>query len=122
MDTIANLEYGEIRIADGVIATIAGLAATAVKGVAGMSGGFVGDIVEVLGKKNLLKGVKVDIKEKIAKIDLSIIVEYGTKIPDVSWEIQDNVKKALETMTGINVSEVNIHIQGVNFPKEDPPL
>lgn len=118
MDTIENLEYGEVKIVDDVIATIAGLAATEVEGVAGMSGGFVGDIAEILGKKSLSKGVKVDVKEKISNIDLYIIVEYGTKIPDIAWEIQENVKKTIETMTSIEVNEVNIHVQGVNFTKE----
>lgn len=119
MDTIENLDYGEVKIVDDVVATIAGLAATEVNGVAGMSGGFVGGIAEILGKKSLSKGVKVEIKEKVALIDLYIIVEYGTKIPDVAWEIQENVKKTVETMTGIEVNEVNIHVQGVNFPKEN---
>ncbi len=118
MDTIENLEYGEVKIVDDVIATIAGLAATEVEGVAGMSGGFVGDIAEILGKKSLSKGVKVDVKEKTSNIDLYIIVEYGTKIPDIAWEIQENVKKTIETMTSIEVNEVNIHVQGVNFTKE----
>jgi len=118
MDTIENLEYGEVKIVDDVVATIAGLAATEVEGVAGMSAGFVGGIAEILGKKSLSKGVKVEVKEKIANIDLYIIVEYGTKIPDVAWKIQENVKKTIETMSGIIVNEVNIHVQGVSFPKE----
>lgn len=118
MDTTENLDYGEVKIVDDVVATIAGLAAIDVKGVAGMSGGFVGGIAEMLGKKSLSKGVKVEIKEKVAVIDLYTIVEYGTKIPDVAWEIQENVKRAVETMTGIEVNEVNIHVQGVHFPEE----
>ena len=119
MDTIENLDYGEVKIVDDVVATIAGLAAVEVKGVAGMSGGFVGGIAEMLGKKSLSKGVKVEIKEKVAIIDLYTIVEYGTKIPDVAWEIQESVKRAVETMTGIEVNEVNIHVQGVHFPEEN---
>ncbi|MCK9267177.1 MAG: Asp23/Gls24 family envelope stress response protein [Alkaliphilus sp.] len=119
MDMTENLDYGEVKIVDDVVATIAGLAAIDVKGVAGMSGGFVGGIAEVLGKKSLSKGVKVEVKEKIAIIDLYIIVEYGTKIPDVAWEIQESVKKSIETMTGIKVNEVNIHVQGVHFPEEN---
>lgn len=119
MDMVENLEYGEVKIVDDVVATIAGLAATEIEGVAGMSGGFVGGIAEMLGKKSLSKGVKVEIKEKIALIDLYIIVEYGTKIPDVAWEIQESVKRTIETMTGIEVNEVNIHVQGVHFPEEN---
>ncbi|HZK57965.1 MAG TPA: Asp23/Gls24 family envelope stress response protein [Clostridia bacterium] len=119
MDTTENLDYGEVKIVDDVVATIAGLAAIDVKGVAGMSGGFVGGIAEMLGRKSLSKGVKVEIKEKVAIIDLYTIVEYGTKIPDVAWEIQESVKRAVETMTGIEVNEVNIHVQGVHFPEEN---
>ncbi len=111
-------EYGQIKIADEVVAVIAGLAATEVSGVAGMSGGIAGGIVEMLGRKNLSKGVKVEVGEKEAAVDLFIIVEYGVKIPDVSWQIQESVKKAIELMTGLKVVEVNIHVQGVNIEKE----
>ncbi len=120
MESINQLEYGEIRIADEVIVTIAGFAATEIKGVSGMSGGFVDDIVEILGKKNLSKGVKVDILDNGIAIDLYLIVDYGIKIPDIAWEIQDNVKTTLECMLNMNVHDVNIHIQGVNFVKEIP--
>ncbi|KAB3537382.1 Asp23/Gls24 family envelope stress response protein [Alkaliphilus pronyensis] len=118
MEAVQRLDNGEIKIADEVIATIAGLAATDIKGVAGMSGDIVGDIAEILGKRNLSKGVKVDIDEKGAKIDLYLIVEYGTRIPDVAWQTQDKVKASIQNMTNLNVLEVNIHIQGVRFPKE----
>lgn len=118
MDATQNLENGEIRIAEDVIATIAGLAAIEVKGVAGMSGGLVGGIAEILGRKSLSKGVKVDINDKGGFVDLYIIVEYGTKIPEVAWEIQDKVKRSIETMTNLNVIEVNIHVQGVRFTKD----
>jgi len=112
------VENGQIRIADEVVGVIAGLAATEVKGVAGMSGGIAGGIAEMLGRKNLSKGVKVEVGERETAIDLYIIVEYGAKIPEVAWEIQENVKNAVETMTGLNVVEVNINIQGVNIEKE----
>ena len=105
----------KIEISNDVIAVIAGVAVSEVQGVAGMSGGFAGGISEVLsGKKNLAKGIKVEINEKTTKIDVNIIVEYGTRIPDVAFEIQNKVKKAVETMTGLTVSEVNVHVQGVN--------
>ena len=104
-----------IKIADDVVAVIAGVAVSEVPGVAGMSGGFAGGITEVLsGKKNLAKGIKVEVGEKETKIDVNIIVEYGTRIPDVAFEIQNRVKKAVETMTGLKVIEVNVHVQGVN--------
>lgn len=111
-------ELGNVKITEEVVAIIAGIAATEVNGVAGMSGGLAGGIAEMLGRKNLSKGVKVEVGEKEAAIDLYIIVEYGCRIPDVSWEIQEKVKKAVENMTGLSVVEVNIHIQGVNIDKE----
>ena len=111
-----------IQISNDVIAVIAGVAVSEVQGVAGMSGGFAGGISEVLsGKKNLAKGIKVDKTEEKIKIDVNIIVEYGTRIPDVAFEIQNRVKKAVENMTGMKVEEVNVHVQGVNTntKKED---
>lgn len=104
-----------IKISSDVVAVIAGVAVSEVTGVYGMAGGFAGGISEVLsGKKNLSKGIKVEVGEKETKIDVNIIVEYGTRIPDVAFEIQNRVKKAVETMTGLKVVEVNVHVQGVN--------
>ena len=104
-----------IKIADDVVAIIAGKAVSEVNGVFGMAGGFAGGITEVLsGKKNLTKGIKVDVSDNQVKIDVNIIVEYGVRIPDVAFEIQNRVKKAVESMTGLNVEEVNVHVQGVN--------
>ena len=104
-----------IEIADEVVAVIAGKAVTEVSGVAEMAGGFAGGITEVLsGKKNLAKGIKVEKIENNTKIDVNIIVEYGSRIPDVAFEIQNRVKKSVEDMTGLKVEEVNVHIQGVN--------
>lgn len=111
-------ESGSIKIASDVVTVIASMAATEVKGVAGMSGGFTTDIVEKFGVKSASKGIKVQVGETETSIDLYLIVEYGVKIPDVAWEVQQNVKKAVETMTGLNVVEVNIHIQGLNIVKE----
>ena len=109
-----------IKIADDVIAVIAGVAVAEVPGVAEMSGGFAGGISEVLsGKKNLSKGIKVESGEKETKIDVNIIVEYGTRIPDVAFEIQNRVKKAVEAMTGLKVLEVNVHVQGVSTEKPE---
>ncbi len=108
-------ENSGIKIANEVIAIIAGVAVSEVQGVASMAGRFAGGITEVLsGKKNLAKGIKVEAGEKEAKIDVNIIVEYGTRIPDVAFEIQNRVKKAVENMTGLKVEEVNVHVQGVN--------
>ena len=108
-------ENNTIRIADDVVAVIAGVAVSEIPGVYGMAGSFAGGITEVLsGKKNLSKGIKVEVGEKDTKIDVNIIVEYGTRIPDIAYEIQNRVKKAVENMTGLKVLEVNVHVQGVN--------
>ena len=104
-----------VKISNDVIAVVAGAAVAEVSGVSSMSGGFAGGISEVLsGKKNLAKGIKVDTEDTKVKIDVNIIVEYGTRIPDVAFEIQNRVKKAVESMTGLEVEEVNVHVQGVN--------
>ncbi|MBS3970242.1 MAG: Asp23/Gls24 family envelope stress response protein [Clostridia bacterium] len=118
-----NTEYtlGKVKIADEVVATIAGLAATEIPGVAAMSGGVVGGIAEKLGRKNLSKGVKVEVGEKEAAIDLFIIVNFGARIPDVALKIQENVEKAVQSYTGLKVVEVNIHVQGVYFKSEEGP-
>ena len=110
---------GSIRIADEVVSIIAGLAATEVEGIAGMSGGIAGGIAEMLGRRNFAKGVKVEVGEKEAAVDLYIIVKYGVRIPDVALAAQENVKQAIETMTGLSVVEVNIHVQGVGFPEDE---
>ena len=111
-----------IKISDDVVSVIAGVAVSEVAGVAGMAGGFAGGISEVLsGKKNLSKGIKVEVGEKETKIDVNIIVEYGTRIPDIAFEIQNRVKKAVETMTGLKVLEVNVHVQGVSTEKQEEP-
>lgn len=112
-------EIGSIKIADEVVSIIAGLAATDVDGVAGMSGGIAGGISEILGKKNLSKGVKVDVGERESAVDLFLITDYGVCIPDVAWTVQEKVKQAIESMTGLKVINVNVHIQGVKFQEKE---
>ena len=115
IDEQEKKEANGIKISNDVIAVIAGVAVSEVSGVASMSGGFAGGITEALkGKKNLAKGIKVEATEKEAKIDVNIIVEFGSRIPDVAFEIQNRVKKAVENMTGIKVTDVNVNVQGVN--------
>ena len=114
IESVQEEHENTIKIADDVVAVLAGVAVSEVPGVAGMAGGFAGGISEVLsGKKNLSKGIKVETGEKETKIDVNIIVEYGARIPDVAFEIQSKVKNAVENMTGLKVVEVNVHIQGV---------
>ena len=115
-----DTENSGVKISNDVVAVIAGVAVSEVQGVASMQSGFAGGISEVLsGKKNRTKGIKVEIEGNTAKIDVNIIVEYGTRIPDVAFEIQNRVKKAVESMTGLNVEEVNVHVQGVNTKSLD---
>lgn len=116
---VKETEVNGIKIAEDVVAKIAGIAASEVKGVFSMNGGIAGGISEMFGKKSFSKGVKAQVTEKDTTLDLFIIVEYGTRIPDIAWEIQNKVKTAVENMTGLKVLEVNIHVQGVNLPKED---
>lgn len=111
-------EYGSVKISDDVVAIIAGVAATEIPGVAGMSGGITGGITEMLGMKNLSKGVKVELGNEEAAVDIYIIVEYGSNITEIGRKVQENVKSSIETMTDLNVVEVNVYIQGVNIQKD----
>jgi len=118
-ETMDNENEG-IQIANDVISTIAGKAVLEVAGVAEMAGGFAGGISEVLsGKKNLSKGIRVDINGKDVKIDVNIIVEYGIRIPDVAFEIQNKVKNTVENFTGLKVLNVNVRVQGVRMIEQN---
>jgi len=110
---------GSIRISEDVVKIIAGLAASEVPGVAAMSGGIAGGIAEKLGRKNLSKGVKADVGEKEAAIDIFVILDYGAQIQKVASEIQTGVKNAVENMTGLKVLEVNVNVQDVSFGTEN---
>lgn len=103
-----------IKISNDVVATYAGIAVSEVEGVYAMAGGFAGITEAISGKKNLSKGIKVEVGEKSTKIDVNIIVEYGARIPDVAYEIQTRIKKSVEAMTDLKVLEVNVHVQGVH--------
>lgn len=107
-------KIGEVKIADDVVATIAGLAATEVEGVASMQGNLTNEIVGKLGIRNLSKGVKIELSEGVVKVELSIMMKYGYSIPETCKAVQDKVKSAIENMTGLQVEHVNIRIVGVN--------
>lgn len=111
-------KQGVIKISEEVVATIAGLAAAEVTGIAGMSGGIAGDLVEKLGRKSLSKGIKADVGENEANIDLNVIVDYGVNIHEVAVQLQNSVRNAVENMTGLDVVNVNVHIQGLSFSSE----
>ncbi len=110
---------GDIQIADEVIAIIAGLAATEVDGVAKMYGNIPNELVSRLGMKNLSKGVKVFVTPGNVKVDLSLELKYGYSVMEVSKEVQEKVKQAIETMTGLEVSEIRVRIAGVAIDKEE---
>jgi uncharacterized alkaline shock family protein YloU len=115
-----TVNMGIVKISDEVVEVIAGLAASDVKGVANMSNSLVGGISHVLsGKKNLAKGVKVNVGEDSASIDLNLVVQYGVRIPEIAASVQENVKRAVESMTGLNVFGVNIYVQNVIIAKEE---
>lgn len=110
---------GKISFNNDVIATIAALAAIDVPGVAGMSGGFTAGVAELLGRKNLTKGVKVEIGTQECAIDMNLVIKYGSKIHEVCQNIQQSVKKSVEMMTGLIVVETNVHVQGVEIDKKE---
>ncbi len=125
MDNNMNSEVfesnGNVNISNEVVAVIASLAASEVKGVAGMAGGVAGGFAELLGKKNLSKGVKITNEEGKIALSLAIIVEYGAKIPNVAWEVQDKVKAEVENMTDLEIASVNVAVEGINVPAEVAP-
>ena len=117
--TVYNIEdVGQVQIADEVVAVIAGLAATEVEGVAKMSGNITNEIISKLRMKKLSKGVKVTITGTQVDVTLNLVLSYGVSIPKTSQEVQDKVKSAIETMTGLTVSEVNIRIAGIQMDYE----
>lgn len=109
---------GSVKIADDVVAMIAGIAATEVEGVAAMAGNVTNELMSKVGVKNLKKGVKVDVFDKVVEVDLALIMEYGYNIPATSQKVQEKVKNAIENMTGLEVADVNIRIAGVNMQKD----
>lgn len=110
-----DVKFGKIKIADDVIAMIAGLAATEVPGVSGTAGNVGNDLLKKVGVQNLAKGVKVEITDKDVKANVAIIIEYGYNIPTISAKVQDKVKQAVESMTGLNVTDVNVKVAGVDL-------
>ena len=122
MDDEMNVQQeqnGTITFANEVLATIAGLAACDIEGVAGMVGSLKDGFTGILGKKNLSKGVKVAVNENVVSVDVRIIVNYGVIVPDVCGNIQRSVKNAFETMTGLSVAAVNIMVEGVKVSDSD---
>lgn len=116
-----NVEIAtNLNISEDVIGIIAGLAASEVEGIAGMTLGFVDGINQILGSnKKYSRGVKIDLDGKKVTIDLYVNVKYGVRIPDIAWAAQNAVKEAVENMTGLEVASVNINVQGITFDKKE---
>lgn len=114
---------GTAIISDEVVGAIAGLAASEVRGVAGMSEGIVDGIARIISRSQMGKGVKVEVGKKEAALDLAIVVDYGPVIPKIVKDIQENVKNRVETITGLKVVEVNVRVDGIKMPEEEkaPP-
>ncbi|MDC3415484.1 Asp23/Gls24 family envelope stress response protein [Aquibacillus salsiterrae] len=112
---------GKVEIAPEVIEVIAGIATTEVSGVSYTRGNFATGVVERLGKKSHGKGIKVELTETGVIIDVFVVIDYGTTIPDVAQKIQSNIRQALKNMTALDVNEVNVHVVGVQMeqPKEE---
>lgn len=111
---------GTVSFATEVVATIAGLAATEVEGVASMSSQSSGlaDMFSRKNSRNFTKGVRIDLDGNKVTVDITIVVEYGSPVPDVARSIQENVKKAIDTMSGLDVHAVDVHVSGVSFERE----
>ena len=117
--TIKEDDFGEIQVAEEVVTIIAGLAATEVEGVSSMAGNITNDIVSRMGVKNLSKGVRIQVEEGQVTVNVAVNIAYGYAIPEVSERVQDKVKNAIETMTGLTVAMVNVRIADVSMNAED---
>lgn len=116
---IKSDQVGDVRVADEVVAIIAGLATTEVEGVSSMAGNITNEIVSKLGMKNLSKGILVEVMDDEVKVDVAINISYGYSIPDVSAKVQDKVKSAIENMTGLRVAVVNVRIASVDMAGDE---
>ncbi len=115
----ANENIGAVQIADDVVAMIASLAATDVDGVSAMAGNITNELMSRVGVKNLTKGVRVAVQEDNVRVDLAVLLEYGYNIPATCQQVQRKVKSAIENMTGLNCSDVNIRILGITNKKDN---
>lgn len=110
-------KHGKVNIADDVIGVIGSIAAAEIEGIKALSGSFPQEMMEIVGKKNFNKGVHVEMNGDIVSIELSVIVDYGIKVQDVAHMVQENVKLAIESMTGFKVAAVNVIVEGINISK-----
>ena len=107
-------KHGKVNIADDVIGVIGSIAAAEIEGIKALSGTFSEEMMEMMGKKNFNKGVHVEMEDNVVQIDLTVIVDYCTKIHEIAKMVQENVKLAIESMTGFEVKAVNVFVEGIN--------
>lgn len=112
---IKSDQLGEVKIADEVVAIVAGLAATEVEGVSSMAGNITNEIVSKLGMRNLSKGIQIEVENDEIRVTVAINIAYGYNIPEVSAKVQDKIASAIENMTGLHVTEVNVRIASVDM-------
>lgn len=112
-------ELGSVKIHHDAISAIAAHVIGDISGVVRMSGSIVADLAERFGKKNLDKGIRTDVMGEEVKIEVSVILRYGAKIPEVAWQIQKKIRKAVEEITGLHVASINVNIEGIQIPKKE---
>ena len=115
---VHDVEKGTVNISEEVVSAIAALAVSEVEGVYGLSSSFTADLAQLLGKKNMSKGVKLSIEENVVSVECFVVINYGVEIPAVAANIQDSVMNAVESMTGLKVAAVDVDICGISAPKE----
>ncbi len=115
-------ETGMVKISEDVIEVLADKAAREIDGVAGLTAGFLGSVADMLGKKSGAKGVDVDIKDNTVSITVHVVIKFGCRIPEIAWRIQEAVKNTVESMTNLEVTKVNIFVDGVKFEEECAPV
>ena len=116
MESSQEFEFGDFKIANGVLELIAGIAVMEIEGIMSLSGSRIENITDFLGKRSLTKGIKVDVKDKQLSVDVHLTVDYGLALQDIARKAQENVKNVLEAMTGLSVKSVNVFIDNINFP------
>lgn len=115
---VQNVEKGTVNISEEVVAAIAALAISEVEGVYGLSSSFTADLAEMLGRKNMAKGVKLSIEDEVVTVECFVVISYGYEIPAVAANIQNDVSTAVESMTGLKVASVNVDICGISAAKK----
>lgn len=119
MDETKEIVNSSIKISDEVIETIASVAVSEIEGVSSMGTGFVDGIARRITKKSMSAGIKASVNDNTVGVDISIVVKYGVRIPEVAWNVQDAVKKEIELMTGLTVEKVNVKVVGIDIPDDD---